>query len=288
MLLRTSTISFPGLGIGEFEIDSVAFSFGSFQVAWYGLIITIGMFLAVCYVIWRAKQCGIGAEHILDFAIFTILFGVLGARLYYVISEIDSYDSLGDVFKIWEGGLAIYGGIIAGGITVFVMCRIKKINFLQMADFVCPAVLIGQILGRWGNFANGEAFGAVTDLPWRMGVNNFLTGFTTLYVHPTFLYESLWNLLGFVLANVFYKRKQYNGQIFYFCFAWYGLGRMMIEYLRSDSLYLGQAFGWPQVWYLKVSLLLGLACFLFFGGLLIYHFVKGLLNRKEDTKHVSN
>ena len=285
-MLRTSVISFPGLGIGEFEIDSVAFSlFGQRDVAWYGLIIVIGMLLAVLYVAWRAKQSGISFDTVLDFALFTIFFGVIGARLYYVISRFDSYrDSLSDIFAIWNGGLAIYGGIIAGGITVFVVCKIKKISFLQFADFVCPAVMIGQILGRWGNFANGEAFGAETTLPWRMGISNFLTGFETIYVHPTFLYESVWNLVGFILVNLFYKHKQYNGQIFYMCFAWYGLGRAFIEYLRVDSLYLGQAFGWPEVWYLKVSLLVGLLCFVVFTGLLIYHLVKDLKEKRLKNK----
>ncbi len=240
-MLRISQISFPGLGIGEFKVDSVAFKIFGLEIAWYALLITIGMVCAIVYTCVQAKKIGVTFDDIIDFAIFTIPIGVIGARLYYVLSEIDQYHSLKDVFNIREGGLAIYGGIIAGALTVFVVSKVKKINFLALADCVAPGVLLAQGIGRWGNFMNGEAFGYDTNWFCRMGLNNYLTGFVTKYVHPTFLYESLWNLLGVLLVYLFgrYIKKKYDGQQFLMTFGWYGLGRMFIEGLRTDSLYIG-------------------------------------------------
>jgi len=234
-LLKITKISFPGLGIGEFEVNSEAFSlFGRVSIAWYALIITIGMILCVAYVMYRARGIGITSDEILDFALFVIPIGILGARLYYVFSEIEHYNTLADVFNIRQGGLAIYGGIIAGGLTVLVICFIKKIYFPAFADCVVPGIILAQAIGRWGNFMNGEAYGYETDIFCRMGLD-FGNGIK--YYHPTFLYESLWNILGFVLINIFYKKKQYDGQIFLLVFGWYGLGRFLIEGLRTDSLY---------------------------------------------------
>lgn len=241
-MLRTSEISFPGFGIGEFEISSVAFKIGSIEIAWYALIITIGMIAAVAHIIFRAKQVGLKPEETLDFVIWAIPIGVIGARLYYVLAEIENFHSFKEVINIRSGGLAIYGGIIAGAITVFVVSRVKKIPFLTFADCCTPGILFAQGIGRWGNFTNGEAFGSETNWFCRMGLKNVLTDFETIYVHPTFLYESLWNITGFIIANVIHKKRQYDGQIFLFIFGWYGFGRMFIEGLRTDSLY-GSIFG---------------------------------------------
>lgn len=241
-MLRTSEISFPGFGIGEFEINSVAFKIGSIEIAWYALIITIGMIAAVAHIIFRAKQVGLKPEETLDFVIWAIPIGVIGARLYYVLAEIENFHSFKEVINIRSGGLAIYGGIIAGAITVFVVSRVKKIPFLTFADCCTPGILFAQGIGRWGNFTNGEAFGSETNWFCRMGLKNVLTDFETIYVHPTFLYESLWNITGFIIANVIHKKRQYDGQIFLFIFGWYGFGRMFIEGLRTDSLY-GSIFG---------------------------------------------
>ena len=236
-------ISFPGLGISEFSVNSEAFSIGGFSIAWYGLIICLGMIFAVSYVIFRSSRIGIDSDQIIDFALFVIPIGVIGARLYYVLMKMEDFKTFGDVLNIRGGGLAIYGGIIAGAITVFVMCRIKKIYFPAFADCVVPGLIMAQSIGRWGNFMNGEAFGSQTDSFLKMGVQNLNTLHTfktsdMVYVHPTFLYESLWNLVGFIAINIFYKHKKYDGQIFLMIFGWYGLGRMMIEGLRTDSLYL--------------------------------------------------
>ncbi len=236
-MLRISKISFPGLGIGEFEVDSVALKIGDFEIAWYAVIITIGMIAAVLYTMYRARRAGIGAETIGDFALFAIPIGIVGARLYYVLTTLDQYHSFLDVINIRNGGLAIYGGIIAGDLAVFGVAMYKKIPFLVIADCCTPGIILAQAIGRWGNFMNGEAFGYETAWFIRMGLNNTLTGFATEFVHPTFLYESLWNLLGFVLVNLYYSRRKYDGQIFLMVFGWYGLGRMFIEGLRTDSLY---------------------------------------------------
>ncbi len=264
-MLYISQISFPGLGIEPFALDSVAFRIGKFSVAYYGLIITFGIVLAALYVIWRAKHKGIPADTILDMALLVVPMGVVGARLYYVLTSLDRFHSFGDVLDIRSGGLAIYGGIIGGALAVIIMARVKKINFFLLADMITPAVLIGQILGRWGNFFNAEAYGGPTDLPWRMGLYK---GGEWIFVHPTFLYESLWNLLGFILINWFYgfradkTHKKYDGQIFLMVFAWYGLGRAFIEGLRTDSLYVGP---------FRISQVLGILFFVVGAGLLIYH-----------------
>ncbi len=283
-MLKISLISFPGLGIPEFKVNSVAFELFGREIAWYGIIITLGMILACAYVIFRAKQNNISPDDIIDLALFTITFGVLGARLYYVLTSLDSYDSFWDVFKIWEGGLGIYGGIIAGLLTIFIFCRVKKFNFLLFADMISPAVMIGQMLGRYGNFMNAEAYGAETTLPWRMGIRNTVAGMPygeTIYVHPTFFYESLWNFIGFVLINIIYKKKKFDGQIFFMYFAWYGFGRMFIELLRSDSLYISSY----HVWWTKISVLVGFICFVTFTTLLIVNFVK---IKKNSSKAEGN
>lgn len=267
-MYNVTKLSFPGLGIGEFTVDSEAFSIFGAPIAWYALIICFGMIFAVAYVMYRAKQIGIDSEQIIDFALFVIPIGVLGARLYYVFMELDSFDTVWDALNIRNGGLAIYGGIIAGAITVFCVCKYKKIDFLAFADCVVPGLIMAQAIGRWGNFMNGEAFGGITDSFLRMGILNYNSMYTfntteMVYVHPTFLYESLWNIAGFVAINFFYKHKKYDGQIFLMIFGWYGLGRMWIEGLRTDSLYL---FGTS----IRVSQALAALIFITCATLLIY------------------
>ncbi len=236
-MLRISKISFPGFNIGEFKVDSVAFSIGKIDIAWYALIITVGMICAVAYTMFRSKQVGINVDTIVDYALIVIPSGIIGARLYYVLTKLDEFDSLGEIINIRNGGLAIYGGILAGALAVFVVSKVKKIPFMTLADCCTPGIILAQSIGRWGNFMNGEAFGYKTDVFFRMGIRNPLTGYELWYVHPTFLYESLWNIIGFVFINLFYKKRQYDGQVFLLVFAWYGLGRMFIEGLRQDSLY---------------------------------------------------
>ena len=284
-MLKISKISFPGFGIGEFEIDSVAFKIFDIEIAWYAIIITFGMILAVSHLLFRANQVGISADTIIDFVLFTIPIGIIGARLYYVIAEIDRFDSFKEVINIRSGGLAIYGGILAGALSVFVISKIKKIPFLVIADCCTPGILLAQAVGRWGNFTNGEAFGGPTGWFCRMGLANDLTGYATTYVHPTFLYESLWNLTGFIISNLFHKKRQYDGQVFLFIFGWYGFGRMFIEQLRSDSLY-GSFFGITY----RVSQVLAAAIFAACLSAIIYFAIKKpqkelfYYNNKKDTK----
>lgn len=279
-MLRITYVSFPGLGIPEIRLNSVAFTVFGHPVAWYGIIITLGIILAAFYVLYRAKEEGVSADDILDLGVYVVLFSVIGARLFYVLTSLDEFDSFLDVFKIWNGGLAIYGAIIAGAITIFLYCRIRKRNFYRFLDMVAPAVMQGQMLGRWGNFMNGEAHGGVTDIFCRMGLRYSEYG-RVIYYHPTFLYESVWNLVGFILINIFYRRKRYDGQIVLLYLTWYGFGRMFIEQLRTDSLYL-----FAEVWFLKISSLIGLFCFLIFGGILLYHALKG--TRLPTSYHPEN
>ena len=279
--MHTSTISFPGIGIGEFEVNS---SFFGTTVQWYAVIIVLGMIAAVAYTVIQAKKIGITFEDVIDFALFTIPFGIIGARLYYVLTSLDEFDSFGEAIAIWNGGLAIYGGIIAGGITVLCVCYFKKINFFAFADCVSPGVLLAQGIGRWGNFMNGEAYGVQTDSFIRMGLQNgnvnsdiadgIITGVNygeMAYVHPTFLYESLWNLLGVLLVYLYARfiHKKYDGQLFLMIFGWYGFGRMFIEGLRTDSLYIG-----PAEWGIRVSQVLGGAIFVVAATLLVYFIFK--------------
>ena len=244
----TNVISFPGLGIGPFEVNEVAFELFGFSVHWYGLIIMCGMLFCVLYVYHHWKKEGWNPDHFFDVAIAAIAIGVLGARLYYILFSLDSYivtggsfwSNLGKTIKnmisVWNGGLAIYGGLIAGALAIFFVARWRKIPVLPLLDIVAPSVALAQAVGRWGNFVNAEAHGGPTDLPWRMGITY---GTNTYYFHPTFLYESLWNILGFILLNQLRKHKKYNGQVLLAYAAWYGFGRMLIEGLRTDSLMWG-------------------------------------------------
>ncbi len=242
---RVNYISFPGLGIGEMRINKIAFTLFGRGIAWYGIILTLGIIAGVLYVLYRAKHDeGVSSDNVLDLAIYAVVSAIVGARLYYVLTSFDKFrgDTLGETLynciAVWEGGIAIYGAIIGGGIAALIFARIKKINCAKLFDMLAPAVMLGQIIGRWGNFVNAEAYGSLTNLPWRMGIRGEGSAFT-MYVHPTFLYESLWNLVGFVLINLFYRKKKFNGQIFLCYISWYGFGRMLIEGLRTDSLYVG-------------------------------------------------
>ena len=256
---RISEISFPGLGIKRFQVDSVAFTlFGKFEIAWYALFITLGIVLAFVYINYRIKEFGWNFDTLLDIGLPTVVFGIIGTRLYYVLTTLEEYHSFYDVIAIWNGGLGIYGGLIAGGITVFVATRIKKMSFMKFADCVCPSLIMAQAIGRWGNFMNGEAFGSETTIFCRMGLRNYLTEYYEVFVHPTFLYESLWNAVGFVLINLFYRHRKYDGQVFHLVFAWYGFGRVFIELLRADSLYL---IPHHEVWYNKISVIVGFLAF---------------------------
>ena len=234
--MSSASISFPLLG--GWSIDpSNSFTLFGRTFYWYGVIIACGFLLAVAYCFRRSDQFGIRQDDLIDGLLFAVPLAIVGARVYYVIFY-GHYDSFWDMCKIWEGGLAIYGGVIAAVLTVLAVCRVKRISALAMLDLVSFGLLIGQSVGRWGNFMNREAYGYETDVFCRMGLT--LNG-ETIYVHPTFLYESLWNLAGFLGLHVLSKKtaRKFDGQFFLYYLIWYGLGRSWIEGLRADSLYIG-------------------------------------------------
>ena len=231
-------IEFPGFGLTL--NPPAAISIGSFEIRLYGLIIALGLILAVVYALRRRDQFGISEDDLMDGVLWIAPFAIICARLYYCAFEWDRYAGNPiSILYIWEGGIAIYGAVIGAAIGVIVHCKlIKKISVLAVLDLVSLGFMIGQMLGRWGNFFNREAHGGITDSFLRMGLINPLTG-TGEYYHPTFLYESLWNLIGFILLHFFSKKRKYDGQVALMYVAWYGLGRAFIEGLRTDSLWWG-------------------------------------------------
>ena len=231
-------IEFPGLGLTL--NPPVGFSIGSFEIRFYGLIIALGLILAVCYALHRKEEFGISEDDLLDGVLWIAPFAIICARLYYCAFEWERYaDDPISILYIWEGGIAIYGAVIGAAIGILIHCKlIKKISVLATLDLVSMGFLIGQMLGRWGNFFNREAHGSVTDSFLRMGLISPYTG-TGEYYHPTFLYESLWNLVGFILIALLSKKRKYDGQVALMYVAWYGLGRAFIEGLRTDSLWWG-------------------------------------------------
>ncbi len=236
-MYRYTTISFPSLGL---EMDPPrVLELGPLTIHFYGLIIATGLILAAVYGMKRAKQFGLTEDHILDGVLYVTPFAILCARAYYCIFSWPQYaDNPISVLYIWEGGLAIYGGVLGAVIGILVYCKCKKISVGAVLDIVALGFLIGQAMGRWGNFFNREAFGAETANFLRMGLYNTVTQ-TVEYHHPTFLYESVWNLAGFVMLHFASKHRRYDGQIALGYMAWYGLGRAWIEGLRTDSLYIG-------------------------------------------------
>ena len=238
-MLRSAQISFPMLG--DWSIDPpYSFNLFGLEIYFYGVIIALGFILAALYCAKRAKEFGLSSDELYELVIWLIPTCIIGARLYYVLFKLDYFIANPDkIFALRDGGLAIYGGIIAGIIIGIIWCRAKKIRVFAVADLTAFGLLIGQSVGRWGNFINREAFGAQTEIFCRMGLT--VPGFETLYVHPTFLYESLWNILGLIVLHIWSKKgkRKYDGQIFWLYILWYGLGRAWIEGLRSDSLYIG-------------------------------------------------
>lgn len=246
-----STISFPSFGISWDPLRSI--SIGPLNIHLYGIVIAVGLLAAVVYGCKRSSRFGLKEDDIIDGVLWVVPFAILCARAYYCIFQWQDYAANPiSVLYIWQGGLAIYGGVIGAAIGVCVFCKFKKISVGAVLDLVALGFLIGQSAGRWGNFFNREAFGAQTDSFFRMGLYNTVTGVTEYY-HPTFLYESVWNLIGFALLHFLSKKRQYDGQIALGYVAWYGLGRAFIEGLRMDSLYWGP---------FRVSqLLAGASCF---------------------------
>ena len=260
--MRYTEISFPALDLVMNPGRSV--SIGPLTVHYYGAIIAFGLILGVMYACRRSKDFGLKEDDLIDGVLWVTPFAIICARAYYVIfrwAEEYAANPISALY-IWEGGLAIYGGVIGAVVGITVFCKIRKIKPAVVLDVVSLSFLIGQSIGRWGNFFNREAFGAETDVLWKMGLLKN-TG-EVIYVHPTFLYESLWNACGLVILHFASKRRKFDGQVALGYMAWYGLGRCMIEGLRSDSLYIGP---------FRVSqLLAGVSCIIAVSILLWNHF----------------
>ena len=251
-------IQFPKLG-WTFHIDPTAFSVGGIDIQWYGVIIVTGLILALLYVLPRMKRFGLDADRAIDAIIGGVIGGIIGARVYYVLLRWDEYKGdLKAIFNTRNGGLAIYGGLIGAILVGLVICKVRKVKMLPMLDIVSLGFLIGQGIGRWGNFVNQECFGSNTDwllsmtggriqntiieqtsLGGEMNINGNATMMWNMGVHPCFFYESMGCLLGFLVLSFWSKRRKYDGQIFLMYLAWYGFGRTVIEGMRTDSLYWG-------------------------------------------------
>ena len=289
----TTLVSFPGLGL-EFELNRVAVELFGRSIYWYGVIIATGMILAVVLCSKWGKRVGISEDEILDMMLFAVPAALIAVRTYYVLFNLDNYRmadgslNWSAILRYSDGGLAIYGAIISSAIVLLIFCRVRKISFLAYADLGVHGLFIGQIMGRWGNFMNVEAFGGITDAPWRMCADSItaylvahgyagedvLTGLMegTLGVHPTFFYESFWNLVGLAIVYYIGKHRKFDGQCFLFYFFWYGLGRAWIEGLRTDSLYFfGLSFmGQP----IRVSQMIAVVTCVVAGSVLVWMMAK--------------
>lgn len=280
--MNTSIISFPGLGIDPFTVNRVAFEIGPLKVYWYGVIICLGIILGFTLAYLRMKKIGVTGDDVADLALISVPCAIVGARLYYVLATLENVHSFYDVIAVWEGGLAIYGGVIGGVIGFTLVCKYKKKPILKMYDCAAPGLILGQILGRWGNFFNAEAFGDAVQYeflgrffdissfsetnPLRMTIDGIIR-------HPTFLYESLWNLVGFALMNIFFSKKAFDGEVLLWYLSWYGLGRSLIEGFRTDSLYIGT---------LRVSQILAFICFVVGVIAIISIRIKKHIERKNE------
>lgn len=287
-----NSIIFPNLHITLDNVEK-GFYIGSFFIAFYGVIIAIGMLIGVSFILKEAKRVGFNEDQFLDICIITIIVGVIGARIYYVAFAWDYYkDNPISVFNIRQGGLAIYGGVLFGIACIFILSRLKKLNFLRVMDVAMFGVIIGQIFGRWGNFFNREAFGQYTDGLFAMllpmdairsqsdvtteMLANLVTvnGVQYISVHPTFLYESLWNLGLLILLLCTRKKKKFDGYVFFTYLIVYGAGRFWIESLRTDQLKL-----WGTN--LAVSQIVAGTLVVLGSGLFVYHLKRHPLQEKQ-------
>lgn len=287
-----NTVEFPGLGL-TFHLNRVAFQIGDISVTWYGILITLGILLAMVFAMTQCKKFGIIPDKLIDVTLGGVIGGIVGARLYYVAFSWDTFkDDLGSIFKTWEGGMAIYGGLIGAILVGALIVKLRKMRLLPVLDIACMGFLIGQAIGRWGNFVNVEAFGSNTSLPWGMTgerITSYLSNSANVEtlnklgvtvdalapVHPCFLYESLWCALGFLLLFLYSKHRKFDGELFLMYTAWYGLGRGVIEGLRTDSLLLGS---------IRISQLL--AFILVIAAVIIWLVVRSKIKRAHDENYL--
>lgn len=262
-------ILFPGLGL-ELNINNVAFNIFGRDVYWYGIIIAFAMLLGLFLAKKDKNKFGISWENIIDFLVYAIVVAIVFARMYFVIFKWDYYSNhLNEIFQIWNGGIAIYGAIIGAILTAIIFCKVKKISFFSLCDFCTPYLALGQSIGRWGNFVNREAYGGATNSIFRMGIfDNELQKY--IFVHPTFLYEAIITFCIFVVLMIMRKNRKFEGQFFYLYIILYGIGRAIVEGMRTDSLMLGS---------FRVSQILAIISAIVFG--IIY-----IINLKKIEKNV--
>lgn len=259
----TNTIGFPGLFDRTFELNRVAFNLFGKDIMWYGVILALAFLLAALYCTKRAKQFGTNSDEFTDLLLWGLPAAVIGCRIYYVINTWDYYSAHPeDIIKIWNGGLGMYGGIIAAALVVLIYGKRHHTNMRGVADVLALGFAIGQFIGRWANFINAEAFGSETSLPWGMTING------SAPAHPTFLYESLWTFVGFVVLHFYSKRRKFDGEIALLYAGWYGLARFWLEDLRTDSLLIGHTD-------ISISKVVGGACVIFCWGFLAYVYATG-------------
>ena len=285
------SVFFPGLGL-SFDLNRVAIIILGRPIYWYGIIIASGLILAVCLCSRWGMRFGVNGDQIIDMMLFAVPAALVAIRVYYVVFNLSIFQNedgslnWGRILSYGDGGLAIYGAIISSAIVLLIFCHVRKVSFLAFADLGVHGLFIGQLIGRWGNFMNVEAYGGPTDLPWRMCSESIAqdmlaqgyvdqTGFQaildgTLGVHPTFFYESAWNFIGLILVYLIGRRwRKYDGECFLFYLCWYGLGRAWIEGMRTDSLYFFglELFGAP----IRVSQMVAAVCFVAAGAILLYN-----------------
>ncbi len=270
-------VSFPGLGL-EFTINRVAFSIGNFSIYWYAICIATGVILALVYAYFNAKRFNVDIDKLINCFIVGVITAILGARLYYVAFKWDYFSNHPDqILNIRDGGIAIYGAIIGALLGGLIVAKVQKMELLPVLDLTMICFLIGQAVGRWGNFMNQEAFGSETDSLFRM----VSEGTGGVAVHPCFLYESVWCALGVLVLHIFSKKWQkYYGQLTFLYMVWYGFERMIVEGLRTDSLYLPFAIGGYQV---RVSQLLSLLIVI--AGIVMLVVFRNKNNFKRETKN---
>lgn len=263
-----NSIDFPNLGL-SFSINPVAISIGAKDIYWYALIILAGFFAGTLFVYFTCEKRGIKKDTVWDIALFGLISGIIGARIYYVLFALDEFSHWTEFFAVWNGGLAIYGGIIGAIISTFIYCHMKKINAPLAFDVCCPGLFIGQAIGRFGNFVNCEVYGGETSSLLGMSINGGAP------VHPVFIYEAMWNLLGLFLLLMFRDKRHADGQVFLFYIFWYSLGRFFLEGMRDPRYIL---FLIPNI--IGISQAVALAAMLISAVLFVVFAVKSSKNKK--------
>lgn len=268
-----SVVEFPKLGL-SFDLDKVAFTIGGLDIAWYAVLISSGFLLAVIYALFNLKRFGLEENRVIDVIIGGMIGGIIGARLYYVVFSWDLYkDNIMEIFNTRNGGLAIYGGIIGAVLVGSIVCKFRKVKLLPMFDVAVLGFLIGQGIGRWGNFVNVEAYGAETNSIFGMISSGEVT--ISSPVHPCFLYESVWCILGFIVLHLYSKHRKFDGELSLFYLMWYGFERAIVEGLRQDSLYWGP-FRVSQI----LSVILVITAFI------VWITIKSKIKRNNDPEYL--